>query len=303
MKIGVLFRLLVPAAVVSISSPALATDRAACLDAASKAQTFRDLHKLVEAREKLRVCASAQCPTVVQTDCATWLAEVEQGLPTVVVTATDGAGRDRFDVKVTVDGQGPATALQGQALTMNPGPHTLHLEAADGATRDQQVLVKEGMKNQGVAVAIGTGKAGEGSEASQPAGASAPSSSSAEHAGGEAAAKDGSVATDGPWRTVGWVTAGVGLAGVVVGGVFGVKAIADKNGAHCDSSNACDPGGLSDANSAATISTIGVVAGGVLLVGGVALVLLAPKRDSRVALTLTPRVGVRDAGLVLGGTW
>jgi hypothetical protein len=50
---------------------------------------------LIEAREQLRACAAAQCPAVVQTDCAGWLAEVEKALRSVVVAAKDGAGVDR----------------------------------------------------------------------------------------------------------------------------------------------------------------------------------------------------------------
>jgi hypothetical protein len=48
-------------------------DKAACLDASSQAQSLRDAHKLVEARQKLRVCAQAACPGVVQRDCLSWL--------------------------------------------------------------------------------------------------------------------------------------------------------------------------------------------------------------------------------------
>src|SRR4051794_5488755 len=89
----------------AIAETALAADKTVCLDAASKGQASRDKHALIEAREQFRACAAAQCPAVVQRDCASWLVEVEQNLPTVVVTAKDGTGGDLVDVKVVVDGR------------------------------------------------------------------------------------------------------------------------------------------------------------------------------------------------------
>ncbi len=111
---------------------------------------------------------------------------------------------------------------------------------------------------------------------------------------------------------MGWITGGVGVAGLALGTIFGIMAMGDKNGAHCDASGACDPGKLSDANSAATISTVGFIAGGVLVAGGVALVLFGPSGNTASAapasgagttLKLAPLVGARDAGLLLGGSW
>jgi hypothetical protein len=236
----------------------------------------------------------------VQKDCLSWLDSVEQGVPTVVVSAKDPSGKDLFDVKVTADGQPLTTKLAGDALPMNPGPHAFHFELADGTVLDQQVLVREGVKNQNITVVLGKAEAAPagGAPAGGPAGGQ-PQTPGADTGGGGI-----------PWRTVGWITGGVGAAGVVLGAVFGIVAMGDKNGAHCDASGACDPGPLSSANSAATISTVGFVAGGVLLAGGAALVIFGPSGDAPASaapaaarLRLAPLVGARDAGLVLGGSW
>jgi hypothetical protein len=302
MKIGLLLGLLPPAVLVASSS--FASDTSACLDAASKAQTLRDAHKLVEAREQLRLCAAGQCPTAVRADCSTWLAEVEQGLPTVVITATDGHGHDRFDVTVSVDKQAPAIALEGQALPMNPGPHTLHL-GAKGATLDEIILVKEGMKNQSVAIVFPLKK--EDAAAAAPAA----STSRPENAPTENAPTSGRGSS--AWRSAGWAIGGVGVVGIAVGAVFGFKAISNKNGAHCDASGACDGGPLADANTSASIATVGVVAGGALVLGGLALVLFGPDSQaapaagsgSRAGVTfrLAPLVGAREGGMLVGGRW
>ena len=279
-------------------APPAPPDKAACLTASNKAQELRDAHKLIEARDQLRICAQQVCPAIVSRDCLTWLDAVEQSMPSVVVSAKDPSGRDLFDVKVTADGQPLTAKLAGDAVPMNPGPHAFHFEAADGSVLDQQVLVREGLKNQNIAVVLGTA-----APAPAPPGASPSAPPDATPAAG-----GGGI----PWRTVGWITGGVGVAGLALGTVFGVMAMSDKNGAHCDASGACDPGKLSDANSAATISTVGFIAGGVLLAGGAALVLFGPSGNAPEAtpapstgatLKLAPLVGARDAGLLLGGSW
>jgi hypothetical protein len=167
--------------------------------------------------------------------------------------------------------------------------------------------VREGVKNQSVTVVLG-----------KPA-AATPAATSAAPASGAQAMPDtppASASSGGgsPLRTVGWIAGGVGVVGLGIGTAFGIAAISDKSSAHCDASNACQSGPLSSANSAATISTVGFVAGGVLLAGGLALVLFAPKASgpdttgtapakTREALRITPLVGSRNAGLMVGGSW
>jgi hypothetical protein len=77
---------------VATAKTSAAQDKAACLDAADKGQQLGSAHKLIEARDKFRVCAAAGCPAVVQGDCAGWLDAVEKDLPNVVPLAKDDAG-------------------------------------------------------------------------------------------------------------------------------------------------------------------------------------------------------------------
>jgi hypothetical protein len=81
--------------------------------------------------------------------------------------------------------------------------------------------------------------------------------------------------------------------------------LSDKSSAHCDSSNSCDPGTTSGIRSAALVSDIGWIAGGVLLAGGAAIVLLAPRgsHDARVSLTVAPSVSSGGGGALLQGAW
>ena len=101
-------------------------------------------------------------------------------------------------------------------------------------------------------------------------------------------------------RVLGVVMGSVGLAGIATGSVFGflAKSHLNDSSGHCTGS-VCDSTGdsaLSDARSSATVSTVGFIAGGVLLAGGLAIYFTAPRGDS-------PRVGLeaRPSGFAVSG--
>jgi hypothetical protein len=103
-------------------------------------------------------------------------------------------------------------------------------------------------------------------------------------------------------RVLGLVVGGVGVAGLAVGAIFGVRSIALKSDrdALCSGGNLCDAAGVAKdqhARDTALASTIGFVAGGVLLASGVVLFLTAA--SSRPAV----RVGVGADRLVVGGAF
>jgi hypothetical protein len=285
MKTLFLFGVLMPT--VLVASAALADDKAACLNAASQGQRLRDAHKLVEAREQLRLCAASQCPAVVQSDCANWLAELDKELPSVVLTAKNGTGADLVDVKVSMDGKPLVSRLDGQAVPMNAGAHTFHFEEADGTSLDQQVMIKEGEKSQAVAVVLGPVP----SVTQPPAGA--PGSTEPAESNGRSH----------PGKTVGWVLGSVGIVGLGVGAVAGFIALGDKNN-HCVG-NVCDAGTVSGIKSAALASDIGWIAGGVLVAGGAALVLFTPSgsHEATAGVRVAPIVTAGGGGIVAAGSW
>lgn len=115
-------------------------------------------------------------------------------------------------------------------------------------------------------------------------------------------------------RTLGWVLGGAGIAGLVVGGVFGGRAMSknDDSMDHCRTDTLCDPEGLDlrdQARSAATVSTVAFAAGAVLTGGGLVLLLTAEPSPGRAEaalvekLELSPGLGPGQAGLLLGGAW
>jgi hypothetical protein len=110
-------------------------------------------------------------------------------------------------------------------------------------------------------------------------------------------------------RTAGYVTTTTGFVALAVGGFFGYRAYSlnqrSKGECRDEDTTACTREGVelrSDAKRMSTVSTITSIAGGVLVVGGVALVLTAP------SASYGEHVAVRSAslsGLELGvrGVW
>jgi hypothetical protein len=201
--------------IASIAANAAATDVQACLASSEKGQRARANGKLREARESFLVCGNESCPAIVRRDCAQWTSELTTALPTLVFGAKDKAGRDLFDVNVSMDGESIVTKLDGKAVFVDPGRHSFKFETAGAAPVTETLLVKEGEKSRVVTVtfAIGepAGSGGGGSGASSSGtGSNGSGSTGASGVGGD---KGG----DGGHTVFPWIVVGIGGIGVVTG--------------------------------------------------------------------------------------
>jgi hypothetical protein len=113
-----------------VSPRAFAFDRAACFDAATEGQSLRDANRLVEARERFRVCAQDECPSSMKGDCATWLAEVERSLPGIVVLPAPVEPAETVHRSVA----GPSARLTLAWALIGPGSVAIATGAAAGLT-------------------------------------------------------------------------------------------------------------------------------------------------------------------------
>jgi hypothetical protein len=190
----------------------------------------------------------------------------------------------------------------GVALAIDPGEHTIEAAAPGyttwstkvtiGAEKDQQTLEIPPL----VAAPPGT-------EEPKPGDPLPP--------GFEATEGDG----DGTGlKIAGFVIGGVGVVGIVLGAAFGGIASSTASGAEDDPSlcpqKVCSDAGRAEIDSAetqATISTVGFIAGGVALAGGVVLVVLgytvgdagsSDEATAELAPGLTVRPWFRDVGSV-----
>jgi hypothetical protein len=113
-----------------------------------------------------------------------------------------------------------------------------------------------------------------------------------------------------PTQTVLGISAiGAGVVGLVIGAVFEAQRSSklSSRDAICPSGNDCVPSSqaqidtlTSQARSASTAGTVGLVAGGVLAAGGVVLILTTPHHSST-QVSLAPMLSPRFQGLMLSG--
>jgi len=280
----------------SFSAPALADEKVDCVSAHSESQSLRTESKLREAREKLLVCARPECPAAVRSDCAKWLGEVQDEIPSVMVAATDANGSDVADVRVVVDGVVIAKELTGQPILLNPGQRTLRFERDGASPIERKLVLRVGERNRRIEVQFtprlaGGAPPGEGNGAPAPAPTPTPEPEPSADKGG------GGI----PAAT--FILGGVGVLGLAGFTFFALDGKKKE-----DDLDKCKPNCAGDDVQAARTSyllgdvSLGV---GVLAFAGAAYFLFAsgPKQESaaRAPLFLDLRAGSRGAVGTFGG--
>jgi hypothetical protein len=142
-------------AALAVASLARADDKAACNEAFDQAQMRRDEGKLLESRRLLRVCSRPTCTSTQQTLCSEMLGDVEARLPSLIPSARDGTGAELVDVSVLLDGVPVATTINGRAIDVDPGLHTVVFERTDGTRLETKALAAERGKGKVVSVTFG----------------------------------------------------------------------------------------------------------------------------------------------------
>jgi hypothetical protein len=269
-----------------------------CIDANSQAQKLRRESKLTAARQQLLSCSDPSCPAVVRGDCTARLDEVQKAQPTLVLDVKSRSGDDLTDVKVTVDGVPFTAKLDGSAVPMDPGEHAFLFEAPGFEAVNKTLVLKETEKDRRERIVLhklpkaGTEPSSPGSAAPLP---DEPPVAEPSHGLGTQ-------------RLLGIVVGGVGLAGIAVGSVFGLKASSDWSAQQsaCGSASSCPDhdGALAhhaNLTTDATISTWAFIGGGALVASGALLFLTAPSRYSPPSsgFVVVPAAGPRSVALEL----
>jgi hypothetical protein len=257
-----------------------------CVSLNEKAGPLQKAGKLVEAHASLVRCSASSCPAVVRDDCAKEALAVDAAIPTIVFEARDGAGNDRSDVRLTIDGEARADRLTGVALDVDPGDHTFAFEASGLPPLEKHFVIHAGEKNRREQIVLGP--------LAKPAAPPADRSDRTQRG----------VAL----RPIGLVVGGVGVGGLVTGGIFGLLAHSKWNQAVIDCAGGCAADSparteASSAHSQAMVSNIAFAAGGALTVTGLVLFLAAPSRtaEKTTALGIAPFAGAGTFGLAATG--
>ncbi len=140
--------LLLSLACTLLATPSRAAEEETCVAAYDESQRTRRAGKLVKTRDTLLVCAQESCPPAVTKACTRWLEEVNASLPTVVLGAKDGTGRDVIDVEVFDGTTAISDKLDGRAVPLDPGAHELRFVFPGGVEVVERVLLRESEKNR-----------------------------------------------------------------------------------------------------------------------------------------------------------
>ncbi len=250
-----------------------------------------DAGHLVQAMMVLRDVATAQLPDHAPADDTAAVAEAARTLPTMEARVP----RIRVDVDGAEASEHPSVKLSGQAIAagawiaVDPGSYKIEASADGKPTATQDVKVAESDRQtfrlsvapppKPVAAPVPVAKpAPKPTPTPKPRYVSKPARPQRD---------EGVVHVRHPssgQSTLGAITIGAGVIGLALGGVTGDLALNKKSdidstcdGVHCPPSAQAD---VDTAKKLALVSTIGFVAGGVLTVGGLVLVLTAPKKHS-----------------------
>ena len=138
-------------------SPARASDAVrACIDASTAGQTLRQQGRLLEARDRMIVCAQDACPTVVRSHCARWLGEIDNRIPSVIVRVQDPRDTDVLDARLAIDGK--PRPLDGRAVPLDPGQHLVAIDRG-AQHQEERVILVEGEASRLVMLRLGSGAA------------------------------------------------------------------------------------------------------------------------------------------------
>ncbi len=139
------------AIILSVTS-AQAKENPECAAALKAAQADKTDGKLARALTELEKCSQPTCSKATQKRCADLTQAVTASQPTVVFSAKDASGKAVTAVTVTVDGTVVTSKLDGVAVPVDPGSHTMKFEMDGATTVEKQISVDPGQKDQAVAV-------------------------------------------------------------------------------------------------------------------------------------------------------
>ena len=306
-------------------------------------QALEKLGRLVSAeglyREvaEMKLPASAPAPwKKAQSDARKDLAAVGKRIPTLEIVvagagagtgAEAGSGAGAGTLVVRIDGKVVATEQVGRAVKVDPGRHTVVVEAAGRAPVTREVVLKEGAAEKlrvelaplpepkgipsvspGPSVApVSPGSPGSTPGSAGPAGAAATAPMPAPSS---VAAGVGAPSTASSWLPVaGYGALGVGVAGLAMGAITGgivlgeVETLRSSSGPCTADLKVCaGPAkeGVEEVRTLGKVSTAGFVIGGVGAAVGIVLLVLPASRKKAPS---TPSVGiaVSGSGVVVSG--
>ena len=229
-----------------------------------------------------------------QADAATELNALTPRLPSVLIEVEG----DTAGLTLSIDGAAISSDLIGERRPVDPGPHVIEAQRGEQRAR-AEVKLTEG-ESKTVSLHLGAAALAATTALAAPARSVPPASNASSDASSAAAGTRSSGL--GTQRKLALAAGGVGVVGIALGTVFGLKAKSKNDLAkqHCAGSSCNDQAGVTFSDQAANagnLSTVAFIVGAVGLAGGAALWLSAPSAAP------TAQVGLGFGTIEMRGQW
>jgi hypothetical protein len=267
-----------------VNAPTIAIRQAECLEKLGRIVEASEIYMAVS-----RARLEAGAPDAFKRAVASALERVAALRERLSMLELKIEGEDLDGVKVLVDGRQIPSALVGATFPIDPGDRVIEVVKGNRKVRETVSIGEKETKSLVLTLPPG-----------EPEPVAPPVEPTPQPRPGPAPVQ-GSVEPPSSQPTWGWITLGVGAAGLAVGGATGFLAMG-KRGSLDDTcvDGKCPPaqqGDVDSYNQMRMISTIGFGVGIVGVGAGLTLLLTAPDPQPRETAGVRPWVGVGSAGV------
>jgi hypothetical protein len=123
----------------------VAPSKELCIESHRQCQQIQKEGKLLQARELARICTNLVCPGLLVSDCARWLSDLDQRIPSVVFEVRVD-GEPNGEALVFADDKPVGEWTNGESLRLDPGKHQFRFEIPNHEPVTQNLFLGEGMR-------------------------------------------------------------------------------------------------------------------------------------------------------------
>ena len=108
----------------------------------------------MKSRQRMLVCAQPTCHIVISRDCTKWVTEVEELIPSILVSVRTSAGKDIGDHELVIDGQQLDPSAGTSPILVDPGRHTIRYSASGFVPYEDTIVMSVGDRNRMVRIVL-----------------------------------------------------------------------------------------------------------------------------------------------------